>query len=342
MREARFLPGRIGRLAVGRVALVAFGFAVTPVAAGASAGRWPETVGVEESFFFRKQRLERPETPIEAGLGDWNTTDALRTLGAGLLLAYGALLLARRRKRPAVDEAEARERRVADAVAAIRPGVDEASRLALVPRTLPHSPFTAVDAATLEGQIEIAAEACVRLSRTVGLVYFEVPAYAEIERQEGKQRADEIVSALAEALRHYLRVTDHVAILDGNRIVVCVCLLDKATDLEGVAKRLAVIVQRHKLGGEANALVRPGLSVYPLHGYSGAELIAAAERNYRAAPAAGEPLEPWVAPAEVEALDPSLRPDRETPGKKPVPGSRARSKLTVVTRPEDEKEPPPS
>lgn len=341
MREARFLHGRIYQLAVGKAALVAFGFALSPVAAGASTGRWLETVGVEEAFLFRKQRNDPPDAPIEAGLGDWNATDALRALGAGLLLAYGALLLARRRKRLGGEDNDAHERRVSEAVAAIRPGVEEAGRLALVPRTLPHSPFTTLDAATLESQIEIAAEACVRLSRTVGLIYFEVPAYAEIERQEGKQRADEIMSALAEALRHYLRVTDHVAVLDGNQIVVCVCLLDKATDLEGVAKRLAVIVQRHKLDGEANAMARPGLSVYPLHGYSGSELIAAAKRNYHAALAAGEVLEPWIAPAEIEALDPGPRSEREPGGnKKPTIGSRPRSKLTVVTRPEDGKEPP--
>lgn len=296
MRVGEFLQGRTSRhSAAGRFAILAFGFALSPLTATASLEGPEKSIGKGESALLRPQRSGRPEALVRAGLDDWTMTMALRALGAGLVLVYAAFVLARWRRRPQED---ARARRVSAAVAAIRPGVEEAEGAAIVPRTLPHSPFTdAVDAPTLEGQIEIAAEACVRLSRTIGIIYFEVPGYAQIALRDGKEKAAEIVSALAEALRHHLRVTDHLAVLDCRRIVVCVCLLDKATDLEGIARRLAVIVQRHKLAAGEGAQIRPGLAIYPLNGYSGAELVAAAMRDYQTSPDA-----PAEEPSPQEAV----------------------------------------
>lgn len=314
MCEARSFWGRGSRFISGKVALVVFGIA-------------PSSADAEPH--------DLADADLSAGLGNWSAFDALQTLGAGFLLVYIAIVLARGRKRPQSADG-AHEKQVSDAVAAIRPVLERRNRLTLAPRTLPHSPFMAVRA-PLEDQIEIAAEACLRLSRTIGLVYFEIPAYAEIERREGKDRADAIVSALADAMRHHLRVTDHVVVREGHQIIVCVCLLDNASDLEGVAKRLAIIVQRHRLGGDGDALARPGLAVYPLHGCAGSDLIDAARRSYHAAREAGGGSERWIEPAEFEALGASLRPETET---KPALGGRVKSKLSVVARPEDEKEPP--
>lgn len=292
------------------------------------------TALIVKGFVASAAAAQTPLAPTRAALGDWNVVDVVKTLIFGLLILGVALVVARRRKPPPSEDAH--EKQVSDAIAAILPAIEEGSRLSIVPRTLPRSPFNIVSA-PLESQIEIAAEACVRLSRTIGVIYFEIPAYAEIEQREGRERADEIVAALAEAMRHYLRATDHVAVRDGNQIIVCICLLDKASDLESVAKRLAVVVQRHKLGGEEDALVRPGLAVYPMHGYRGSDLIDAARRSHRAG-RGDATSQPWVGPAEIEALDASLRPQAET---KPPSPSRAKSKFSVVAKPPDEQDPPP-
>lgn len=288
MREAEFFHGR-NRRTVRRAALAALGIALS-LCSGKS------------------------EALAEAGLNDGTMTAAAGALAVGLVLASGAVMLARRRSHRA-----ARETRVSRAVAAIRPGADEADDPSIVPRSLPHSPFA--DTATLESQIEIAAEACARLNRTIGVIYFEVPGFAQIALRDGKRRADAIVSALAEALRHQLRASDHLAVLDGRRIVVCLCLLDKAADIAGVARRLAAVVSRHRSAAGEGAQVRPGFSVYPPGGCSGSELIAAAMQDYRARLRSPDVAE------EVGAPAPSSQ--DHIPDRRPT----MRRRLTVVSPP---------
>lgn len=82
---------------------------------------------------------------------------------------------------------------IKSAVSAIQPA--SSNRNPIVPRTLPKSPFTpSMNPKTLAAEIEIAAEACVRLSRSIGLIYFEVPSFHSFEREHGTAAAEELIN----------------------------------------------------------------------------------------------------------------------------------------------------
>jgi hypothetical protein len=151
---------------------------------------------------------------------------------------------------------------------------------AIVPRALPASPFTQQnDVTTLARQIEIAARASTRLSRTVGLIYFEPLGYAEYLERHGQEKAREAMRTLVSELRQSLRSSDHVAALGENRILICICLLSGLTDLESITRRMFSIVARLEL--TVAATQRAGLAIYPINGYSGGELIRAARKDFR-------------------------------------------------------------
>ncbi len=153
----------------------------------------------------------------------------------------------------------------------------------LVPRTLATNPFTQSSSpATLGSQIEAAAEASVRHGRTVGLVYFEFPVVFAVEKEAGGEAADALVNALAGDFRRAVRTTDHVAIINRDEIVVCICLLSSRKDLETIASRLSAAARRRNMIGEEASSLPVGLSIYPLDGYSGAELIKSARLRHQA------------------------------------------------------------
>lgn len=135
------------------------------------------------------------------------------------------------------------------------------------------------------------------MSRTIGLIYFEAPAYAQIEAQHGKAGAHQAMSCLASELRRSLRNTDHVSLLDDNSVLVCICLLANLSDLENIARRLRSVVERLGLGAELGAVLPIGLSIYPLNGYTGADLISAVREDFRRAAGTAECL---AAPAHLE------------------------------------------
>jgi hypothetical protein len=152
----------------------------------------------------------------------------------------------------------------------------------LVPRTLPQNPFTASNRVdVLAREIEAAAEASVRLSRTVGLIYFEFPALAAFEAENGVAGADSLIASLAQDFRRALRETDHVAIVNGRQIIVSICLLAGRKDLETVASRLTAAARRRDLVDEGAPSLPAGIAIYPLDGYGGLDLIESARRHYR-------------------------------------------------------------
>jgi hypothetical protein len=152
----------------------------------------------------------------------------------------------------------------------------------LVPRTLPENPFTSSNKlGTLAAEIEAAAAASVRLSRTIGLIYFEFPALAAFEAENGAEAADQLIVSLAQDFRRGLRATDHVAILNRRQLLVSICLLTGRTDLETIAARLSAAGRRRDLIDEQARSSPAGLAIYPLDGYGGLELIESAKRHYR-------------------------------------------------------------
>jgi GGDEF domain-containing protein len=203
-------------------------------------------------------------------------------------------------------------------MSAIGPAIDK-NQFALTPRSLPQSPFTpTTDVVTLGKQIEIAAAACVRFSRTIGLIYFEIPSLPALDRVHGIAAAEAIIDALAEKIRRALRPTDHVAVINRNQIIVCISLLANASDLKSVAARIYALAQRHELGDSSGLPYPPGYAIYPLNGYDGASLIEAAREDFQ-----GRPDEIHVPPLIEEKATPALptsakkRASRRTFRKKP-------------------------
>lgn len=257
---------------------------------------WPKGIASSispiERTFFRTPDDSRPEAADD----EFVRHTAPYIIGV-LLFALGFIVFVRRRIEAPADDDDPQGKAVDDAVTAILEGAPEGS-FTVVPRTLSSSPFTThEDIPTLERQIEIAAEACTRLSRTIGLIYFEAPAYAQIEAQHGKAGAHQAMSCLASELRRSLRNTDHVSLLDDNSVLVCICLLANLSDLENIARRLRSVVERLGLGAELGAVLPIGLSIYPLNGYTGADLISAVREDFRRAAGTAECL---AAPAHLE------------------------------------------
>lgn len=152
----------------------------------------------------------------------------------------------------------------------------------IVPRTLPENPFSASSSlSVLAREIETAIEASVRLSRTVGLIYWEFPALAEVEEAHGAEAADALIESLAQDFRRALRGTDNVAILNRKQLLVSICLLTGRKDLETIASRLTAAARRRDMLDEGAPSLPAGLALYPLDGYSGVELVESARRRYR-------------------------------------------------------------
>jgi endoglucanase len=224
-------------------------------------------------------------------------------VAAEVMIAVAAFIWVIQRKTapPRETPVDEKEKLVSEAVSAIGPAL-EGKQLPLVPRTLPQSPFTTTKhVPTLAQEIEVAAAACVRLSRTIGLIYIEVPSFEALEKEVGPVEADAKVAALAASLRGALRATDNVAVLNRKEILVCICLLANASDLKNIAPRLYARLERSDLAAMGATFSPPGFAVYPLNGYEGMALIEAARADFRRnRPSREEPAPQTSAPAPEE------------------------------------------
>jgi diguanylate cyclase (GGDEF)-like protein len=152
--------------------------------------------------------------------------------------------------------------------------------MTLVPRTLKGDIFSPVHAhLTLENKIELAAEASLRHSRTIGLVVLQIPAFAEIAARHGRHVADKLIGTVAMELCSSVRRGDHVAVRDNGEIIVCVTLVAVRDELSRIAARLLTVIHGLGSASEPSFTAEAGLSIYPLDGYSGEELIESARTN---------------------------------------------------------------
>lgn len=161
------------------------------------------------------------------------------------------------------------ERLVDAAVGALTPAIRR--NLFFVPRTLPRSPFTPFSSLeTFCSEIEAAAQASVRLSRTLGLLYLRAPSADESELEKA-----------CRDMKRAVRQTDHIARV-GGEFVVCISLLKSMTDLKNIGVRLIERSGFKNLIAESAEARHVGAAIYPLDGYQGADLIASAQRHWRA------------------------------------------------------------
>ncbi|MGO4330231.1 diguanylate cyclase [Cupriavidus sp. 2TAF22] len=134
------------------------------------------------------------------------------------------------------------------------------------------------------GAFEDALHRAVRfaaISRShVGVLYLDSDAFKEINDTFGHAAGDEVLAGIAQRIRACLREGDLVARLGGDEFAVLVTPLRRPADIVQVAEH---ILQRMKdpvrlSGGTSiEASLSIGLSVFPQHGQSAAELLHKAD-----------------------------------------------------------------
>ena len=133
--------------------------------------------------------------------------------------------------------------------------------------TLPfENPFDPANAhLPLESRISMAAEASANYSRGVSVLFLAVDDQAETQRAYA-------------TLRDALRPSDHVEIIEGG-VVVCLNLIRDLANVDGVIARLTRRLA--EAGWPQSSPPRFGRALYPMHGYSGGDLIEAARTQVR-------------------------------------------------------------
>jgi len=142
-------------------------------------------------------------------------------------------------------------------------------------------------------QIEAAAETSVWCGRSTGIVYIETSSDGAAPPAERQAKSRRSAANVASQLRRALGPVDFVRVRSGGEIVVCLPLLFGAAELRERAERLRDAIEELKLAG-APGLAKAGTAMYPLDGYDGASLIAAAGAKCRAAQGKPQSSSPYV------------------------------------------------
>ena len=150
------------------------------------------------------------------------------------------------------------------------------------PRILDSDPLGAdADRTPLAERIEAAAEASARYSRSIGVLYYNLDSYRQIARSHGVPTAEAAMEFVVAMLQTRLRNTDRIERVGKGRFVACIVLLPDKQALLSVNGRLVkgmseiTVEQLHGAPIEFDF----GLSIYPMHGYTGEDLIAHAEKE---------------------------------------------------------------
>jgi hypothetical protein len=112
---------------------------------------------------------------------------------------------------------------------------------------------------TLDERITVVADVCRQYGRRVSVIHFrfQVSDLAAFER-------------VPSVLRACLRQTDYVESVGEKEIVVCLNMIRGLAEAELVMKRIAAALEKNRIDrAEWNA----GCAMYPIHGYSGVDLI---------------------------------------------------------------------
>ncbi len=121
----------------------------------------------------------------------------------------------------------------------------------------------------LENRISLAAESSAEFSRGVSVLYLRTPATVDAQ-------------GVLAVVRASLRPSDHAEMIAPNEIVACLNLIRDLSNVDGVIARLT---QRLLEKGWPQATPpRFGRALYPMHGYSGGDLIGAARAQVSPTP----------------------------------------------------------
>ncbi|MDE2361921.1 MAG: GGDEF domain-containing protein [Hyphomicrobiales bacterium] len=165
------------------------------------------------------------------------------------------------------------------------PGVIAGEAHDAVPRTLCNNPLGAYGSASLSERIDMALEASNFYDRSLGVIYYDVASYGRIARSHGATAADQALGFVLAMLQLVLRKTDRAELIGKGRFAICLPLLPDEETLHSVRKRAAKAMDKMRFEaiGAEKLEYDYGVAIYPIHGKTGAELIAHAKQNCEAA-----------------------------------------------------------
>ncbi|MDH7798685.1 MULTISPECIES: hypothetical protein [unclassified Beijerinckia] len=126
-----------------------------------------------------------------------------------------------------------------------------------------------------EDRVQMAGDQSLEDNQIMGVVCLSLHSSSSDEVAAQPELRSRILD-LADEVRRALRVTDCVQVTEANEIAVFVSRLRSRSDLLETARRLSVLLAEK---GDNLRFAAPGFALYPLHGYTSAELIDAARRN---------------------------------------------------------------
>ena len=203
-------------------------------------------------------------------------------VGAFCVLVMGcvafAVRLARRGRAPRVAQAEQSRAAVVlvEQPSNANNAGDEATEFQKVPRELAHNPYGAEGAhLSFDERVRIAALGSVQAGRVIGAIQFKLAPMLEAGDESTKPELGPIAN-LAERLARNLRRSDGVRVLGPDEIVIFVSLLSRRRELEDISLRLRRVLTKEGLGDQ---ILHKGIAMYPLDGYTAAEMIEAARAH---------------------------------------------------------------
>jgi diguanylate cyclase (GGDEF)-like protein len=126
----------------------------------------------------------------------------------------------------------------------------------------------------LDQRIQQSVESSLTYSRTVGLLYLDLDCYDRLDSDKGTETADRAMLEIAALLRTKVRAYDYIMRIENDKFVVCLSHLREKSELTAVAGRLGEFVQQIRIAGMVERMEPAiGQAIYPMCGYTGAELL---------------------------------------------------------------------
>ena len=134
---------------------------------------------------------------------------------------------------------------------------------------------------TVEQQIEAAAEAAKRYSRTLGVISINLGCYEDLAARYGVAPTRRAMQGVSEMIRGKLRQYDVVSLNGDDELIVSVAFIRERSELLIVGNRLRDTIAALQIPDLGNHKFAPqlGFAMYPLHGYTAQELIAFASKE---------------------------------------------------------------
>jgi len=161
-----------------------------------------------------------------------------------------------------------------------------------------HDPLTELpNRRQLQEKLDTAIAYANRSGKKVAVMFIDLDGFKSINDTLGHQAGDELLKVVAQRLRQATRSNDLVARLGGDEFVVVLSELDQLVDATRLAAKLNHLISQPipVAGTQARISTSIGISLFPVNGKSGAELLGKADDAVYLAKAAGKNQFQWAA-----------------------------------------------